>query len=151
MVRPRDSKGIFLKSEVPIDLFGNTQTSPTNPIEQYADNHQRERSHVPELISVFEWSHSESTIEKGKGKVENIQVDIVLNQYICPICINKFLKTPQNVVISEIKTPIVENILEVSIEDNFKIPSNPIFEPKFSPILLNFTLFDNMEDEEHRQ
>jgi hypothetical protein len=35
MVRPRDSKGRFLKTDIPENLFGSNKTPPINPTERY--------------------------------------------------------------------------------------------------------------------
>jgi len=63
MVRLRDSKGIFLKTHFPENLFGGNKTPPINLAKRYAGSSRREGS-----TSRLATPQSEQIVEKVQGK-----------------------------------------------------------------------------------
>jgi hypothetical protein len=158
MVRPRDSKGRFLKTDFPENLFGGNKTPPINPAERYAGSSRREGStskvatpQSEQIVEKVQEEEGEFQDQPAKGpQVGKPDIDPTLEQTVNPEHIHKLLKTPHNVVISQVETSVVGGNRRLQIGDNFTLHQNPVSEPPLSPSPEEFSLFGHMADEEER-
>jgi hypothetical protein len=121
MVSPRDSKGIFLKTDIPKKLFGRNKTPPINMTKRYTRSTRTRHGSTSRLAT----PQSEPIVEKVQGKEGEFQdqpaeephvsgttlnIDPILEQTVNQELIYQLLRTPHNVIISQVETIVVGGI-----------------------------------------